>query len=110
VPDNVVKESIENDLGSILDLSKLKLVKSTFQAAKGPVEKAVFKAASIIIEQSEAGTTDRRNVTEWLKDIQWIDEVNEDTENDAGAPLETHGQSMLSNHHAYIIVPDTSQD
>jgi hypothetical protein len=60
IQDQVIKD----DIVSILDLSKLRLVQS---ACEGSYT-AWSDVASAVIEASEFGTVDRRNIEEWLGD------------------------------------------
>jgi hypothetical protein len=60
IQDQVIKD----DIVSILDLSKLRLVQS---ACEGSYT-AGSDVASAVIEASEFGTVDRRNIEEWLGD------------------------------------------
>jgi Prion-inhibition and propagation len=69
-----VNETIECDIASILDLSKLRLVQSAFEEAKNKPEEIAHKAASDMMEQSIAGTVDR-HVYKWLDNIQPVQEV-----------------------------------
>ena len=66
----VKKESqdavIQGDISSILDLSKLHLVRSACSEAH---YESWSEMASSVIEESNAGTVDRRRTEEWLKDI-----------------------------------------
>jgi hypothetical protein len=60
----VQDQIIKDDIVSILDLSKLRLVQS---ACEGSYT-AWSDVASAVIEASEFGTVDRRNIEEWLGD------------------------------------------
>jgi len=66
---------MQDDIASILDLSKLKLVQSAFEEASYP---AWSEMASVVIEESMNGTADRRNVEEWIKEAE-IEEEGIDT-------------------------------
>ena len=61
---------MHDDIGSILDISKLRLIES---ACEGNYM-ALSKAASIVITASEFGTIDRRNIEEWLGDAGGVSE------------------------------------
>jgi hypothetical protein len=72
---------IKDDIVSILDLSKLRLVQSACEGSY-----TVWSdVASAVIEASEVGTVDRRNIEEWLGDANGlVDEEN----NHVADPLE----------------------
>jgi hypothetical protein len=69
---------MHDDIGSILDISKLRLIES---ACEGNYT-TLSKAASTIIAASEFGTVDRRNVEEWLGDAGGVSE-EEDADDSA---------------------------
>jgi hypothetical protein len=68
---------LESDLAAILDISHLRLVETALQSSSNPKAKALSKAASIIILDSENGTIDRRTVVDWLRDTHWVGSSNE---------------------------------
>lgn len=72
VPDSQY-DLLESDLAAILNLSQLKLVEAALQSCPNPRGKALSKAASVIVSNSEIGTVDRRSVSDWLRDTHWID-------------------------------------
>jgi len=61
---------IQDDMASILGLSKLQLVKEACEEAS---YRAWSEMASVIIEESIKGTTDRRNFEELMRDIKDVD-------------------------------------
>lgn len=76
VQDKIIKE----DISSILDLSKLRLVQAACTRTYSPWS----DIASAIIEASEIGTIDRRNVEEWLNDVEGLE--NQNTDNGRNLP------------------------
>ena len=64
---------MHDDIGSILDISKLRLIQS---ACEGSYT-ALSKAASTVIAASEFGTIDRRNIEEWLGDAKGMSDDEE---------------------------------
>jgi len=64
---------MHDDIGSILDISKLRLIQS---ACEGSYT-ALSKAASTVIAASESGTIDRRNHEEWLGDASGMSDDEE---------------------------------
>lgn len=73
---------IRNDIASILDISKLRLVQS---ACEGSYH-SWSDMASEIIGASEIGTVDRRNVEEWIRDSEQV-EVENSAKPEGGMPL-----------------------
>lgn len=74
VPDSQHND-LENDLATI-DISQLRLVEAALQSSS-PRGRALSKAASVIISNSEIGTIDQRAVVEWLQDTQWSNQPND---------------------------------
>lgn len=73
MPKEVQNRTLKDDLHSILDISKLRLV----QSACDGTYPMLSEAASSIISASECGSIDRRNVEEWLGDARGVmDEIN----------------------------------
>jgi hypothetical protein len=68
VPEQSQNEMMRSDISCILDISKLRIVSYACQK----MYPAWSDMASAIIAASEAGTVDRRNVEEWLRDTQEI--------------------------------------
>jgi Prion-inhibition and propagation len=64
--DQIVRE----DISSILDLSRLKLVQSACEGSY----RAWSEIASEVIEATETGTIDRRNIEEWMRDAEGLDD------------------------------------
>lgn len=65
---------MHDDIVSILDISKLRLIQS---ACEGTYT-ALSRVASTVIEASEYGTIDRRNIEEWLGDAKNMSEDDQD--------------------------------
>jgi hypothetical protein len=76
VPDSQY-EDLESDIAAILDISQLKLVETALKSSSNVRGKALSKAASVIISDSENGTVDRRTIVDWLRDTQWVEDSNE---------------------------------
>lgn len=79
-------DDLESDLAAILNISQLRLVEGALQYSRNPKGKALSKAASVIISESEVGTIDRRNVVDWLQDTQW----NENPRGALNSSMTTH--------------------
>jgi hypothetical protein len=58
---------VQEDIASILDLSKLHLVKEACEEAS---YRAWSEMASVVIDESVRGTTDRRNYEERMQDVE----------------------------------------
>jgi Prion-inhibition and propagation len=71
---------MHDDIVSIIDISKLRLIQS---ACEGTYT-TLSRVASTVIEASEYGTIDRRNIEEWLGDAKGMSEDDEDTANGGG--------------------------
>src|SRR5439155_16301543 len=61
---------VKDDIRSILDLSKLRLVES---ACEGTYT-AWSETASKVIAATEIGTVDRRNIEEWMRDAEGVND------------------------------------
>lgn len=75
---------MHDDIVSILDISKLRLIQSACEGSYTTLS----KAASTVIAASEFGTIDRRNIEEWLGDAKGMSE--DDHTDVAASPIE-HG-------------------
>jgi hypothetical protein len=91
---------LKDDIVSILDLSKLRLVQS---ACEGSYT-ALSGVASAVIEASEFGTVDRRNIEEWLGDANALVDEGNDNPTDLleGAEPKKTNQSM---YHPLLPIP-----
>lgn len=69
-----------DDTVTILDSSKLRLIKSACEGSYTTLS----EAASTVIAASELGTIDRRNIEEWLRDAKGMSE--DDDGDDATGP------------------------
>jgi Prion-inhibition and propagation len=80
-----------DDIISILDLSKLRLVRSACEGSY-----ATWSAvASEAIEASEIGTVDRRSIEEWMVDAEGIGDIDTATRLEAGGKTGNTDQSMI---------------
>lgn len=64
---------MHDDIVSILDISKLRLIQSACEGSYTTLS----KTASTVIEASEFGTIDRRNIEEWLGDAKGMSDEEE---------------------------------
>jgi hypothetical protein len=65
---------MHDDIVSILDISKLRLIQSACEGSYTTLS----KTASTVITASEFGTIDRRNIEEWLGDAKGMSDDEED--------------------------------
>jgi hypothetical protein len=68
VQEQAQNEIMERDIASIVDIGQLTFIQSACKN-RYPVWSDI---ASRIISESEVGTTDRRNVVEWLQDVEGL--------------------------------------
>lgn len=80
---------MHDDIVSILDISKLRLIQSACEGSYTTLS----KTASTVIEASEFGTIDRRNIEEWLGDAKGM---SDDEEGDVTVNYTRH--EALSNN------------
>jgi hypothetical protein len=98
---------IEGDIASILDINKLRIVKSACDEAS---YRTWSDMASVVIEQSVSGTIDRRNFEERMQDIEETGDAVKNSMNDEEAPrdltisklllIHVHTPRSLSTHRA----------
>jgi hypothetical protein len=86
---------IRNDIASILDISRLRLVQSACEGSY----RSWSDMATEVIEASEMGTVDRRNVEEWIKDSEHVnaEEGTESKEATASLQRDSVNDSSMEN-------------
>jgi len=89
IPRETQDQIMHDDIGSILNISKLRLVRSACEGSY----RGWSTVASEVIQATEIGTEDRRSVEDWLVDTEAVNN------NDAASSLE-NGASTMNNDYS----------